>query len=406
VKFEWFIARRYLTARHKGSIVSLNTFFSIGGIVVGVAALIFVMSMMNGFESELRTRILGVTSHITVFNRFAESITDYDEAMELLAKFDGVTAAAPFVYYKAAVASEESGDGIQVRGIDPELENKVNGLKSRIVSGAYDLSPNEKGEGGMLVGLTLATRLDVMPGDYLVLFSLRGERLRAGAQPRVKKFVVTGLFETGLHEYDASLAYISIPNAQDLFKIVGVTGIHLATNDIYSADKIADQINNDYPGLFEAVDWKRLHKTLFNWMELEKIGMFIALSLIIAVAAFNIISTLVMVVMEKRKEIGILKTMGSIPGSISRIFMSFGIVVGVIGCLIGWGLGYLLCWLQLRFDIISLPPDIYLIDSLPIDMRWTDFAIVGIAVILVCFLATLYPAHRASRLSVIQVLRD
>ncbi len=393
-------------SRRSGSFISLNSFFSIGGVVVGVAALIFVMSMMNGFETELRTRILGVTSHITVFPRFAESITDPDAAMADLRKVDGVVAAAPFIYYKAAVASDESGDGIVVRGVDPAPENAVTGLGNTIIVGDFDLSPNDEGIGGILIGKSLASSLGVLLGDPLVLFSLRGEKLRAGAQPKVKKFEVRGIFETGMYEYDASMAYISIPDAASLFKIDGVSGIHLKTNDFFNADKIADRINTMYADRFDAVDWKQMHKNLFSWMELEKIGMFIALSLIIAVAAFNIISTLVMIVMEKRQEIGILKTMGSIPAAVSRIFMGIGLAVGIAGCVLGWGLGYILCWLQLRFNIVHLPPEIYFISSLPIDMRPFDFLVVGLAAVFLCFLATIYPARRAAKLSVVEVLRQ
>jgi lipoprotein-releasing system permease protein len=406
LRYEWFIARRYLMSRRSGSFISLNSFFSIGGVVVGVAALIFVMSMMNGFETELRTRILGVTSHITVFPRFAESITDPDAAMADLSKFNGVVAAAPFIYYKAAVASDESGDGIVVRGVNPDMENAVTGLGNTIIVGNFDLSPNDEGIGGIVIGKNLASTLGVLIGDPLVLFSLRGEKLRAGAQPKVKKFEVRGIFETGMYEYDASMAYISIPDAANLFKVDGVSGIHLKTNDFFNADKIADHINEMYADRFDAVDWKQMHKNLFSWMALEKIGMFIALSLIIAVAAFNIISTLVMIVMEKRQEIGILKTMGSVPAAVSRIFMGIGLAVGIVGCLLGWGLGYIVCWLQLRFNIVHLPPEIYFISSLPIDMRPFDFLVVGLAAVFLCFLATIYPARRAAKLSVVEVLRQ
>ena len=405
MKYEWFIARRYLISRRSGSIISLNNIFSIGGVVIGVAALILVMSMMNGFESEVRARLLGVTSHVTVFPRFDDVIIDADAAMDDLKQIENVEAAAPFIYYKAAVASDESGDGIVVRGVDAGLENEVTALEDKIVSGRYDLTDNERGEGGIIIGRTLAERLNVIPGEALVLFSLRGEKLRAGAQPRMKRFEIKGLFETGMYEYDASMAYISLPAAADLFKTGGVTGIHLKTANIFEADLVAEDINRRHAERYDAIEWQKMHRNFFSWMQLEKIGMFIALSLIIAVAAFNIISTLVMIVMEKRQEIGILKTMGSVPLSISRIFMYIGLVVGMAGCALGWALGFFLCWLQIRFDLVALPPEIYFISSLPIDMRLLDFAIVGFATILLCFLATLYPARQAAKLSVVEVLR-
>lgn len=405
MKYEWFIARRYLMSRRSGSIISVNNIFSIGGVVVGVAALILVMSMMNGFESEVRVRLLGVTSHITIFPRFENILTDPEAALAELKEVEAVVAAAPFIYYKAAVASDEAGDGIVVRGIDTEAENEVTGLKEKIVAGSYTLEANDKGEAGIIIGRTLANQLDVITGEALVLFSLRGEKLRAGAQPRMKRFEIRGIFETGMYEYDASMAYIDIDDAADLFKIDGVTGIHLKTEDIFAADIVAEDINQRFAEKYEAIEWQQMHRNFFSWMQLEKIGMFIALSLIIAVAAFNIISTLVMIVMEKRQEIGILKTMGSVPRSISKIFMYIGIVVGVVGCLVGCALGYSLCWLQIRFDVISLPPEIYFISSLPIDVRLFDFLVVGSAAILLCFLATLYPARQAARLWVVDVLR-
>ncbi len=405
MKYEWFIARRYLMSRRNRSFISLNSVFSIGGVVIGVAALIFVLSMMNGFETELRTRILGVTSHITVFPRFEDHITDPPAAMTELKAIDGVVAAAPFIYYKAAISSREAGDGIVVRGIDPALEDNVTGLSTKLLSGDFDFSAQDGGDEGIIIGITLAQRLDVMLGDPLVLYSLRGEELRAGVQPKVKKFAVSGIFETGMYEYDANMAYISLDAAADLFKTGGVTGIHLKTEDIFKADQIAAIINERFTDRYDAVDWKLMNRNLFSWVQLEKIGMFIALSLIIAVAAFNIISTLVMIVMEKRQEIGILKAMGSVPASISRIFIRIGLVVGIFGCVIGGILGFGLCWLQLKFNLISIPPDIYFINTLPIDMRMLDFVFIFVSAIVLCFLATLYPASRAAGLSVVEVLR-
>ena len=245
----------------------------------------------------------------------------------------------------------------------------------------------------------------MVPGDAVVLFSMRGDELKKHTQPRVKRFEVRALFEVGMYQYDDAMAYISIGDAADLFKTHGVTGIHLRTDDFYRADEIAADINRRMADKYDAVDWKLMNKNFFSWMQLEKMMMFIALSLIIAVAAFNIISTLVMIVMEKRQEIGILKTMGSVPKSIARIFMSIGVTVGIIGCISGWIIGYLVCWLQIKFNIISLPPDIYFFDSLPVEIRWPDFLWVGLAAVVLCFLATIYPARRAVSLAVVEVLR-
>ncbi|KPL03685.1 MAG: hypothetical protein AMJ73_05725 [candidate division Zixibacteria bacterium SM1_73] len=407
MSYEFFIAKRYLKSRRKTKFVSVITIISVGGVLIGVAALNFVLSMMNGFEKEVRSRIVGTTAHVSVFASYAEGIEDYQELLPEIKKNKHVMEVAPFIYYKAAIASKEGSDGIVVRGIDPEKEKLVTDIERNVKVGNLDLEAEEEEFPGILLGATLADRLGVELEEKVVLFSLKEGSLTTGwSAPKASKLKVKGIFETGMYEYDASLAYISLATAQKLFNLDDkVTGLHVKLDDLYKAEKVAKELELKLGYHYYAMDWMHMHKNLFSWMALEKYAMFIVLSLIVAVAAFNIISTLIMVVIEKRKEIGILKSMGATNTSIMKIFMFEGLVVGIIGTLLGSGLGYLLCWIQRTFNLISLPAEIYFISSLPVDMRVLDFAIVATAAIALTFLATIYPAKRASQLTPVEAIR-
>jgi lipoprotein-releasing system permease protein len=407
MSYEFFIAKRYLKSRRKTKFVSVITIISIGGVLIGVAALNFVLSMMNGFEKEVRSRIIGTTAHVSVFASYAEGIEDYQELLPKIKETKHVVEIAPFIYYKAAIASKEGSDGIVVRGIDPEKEKLVTDIERNVKLGSLNLEKEEDEFPGILLGATLADRLGVKLGENVVLFSLKEGSLSTGwSTPKASKLKVTGIFETGMYEYDASLAYVSLSTAQKLFNLDHkVTGLQIKLDDLYKAEKVAKELELKLGYHYYALDWMHMHKNLFSWMALEKYAMFIVLSLIVAVAAFNIISTLIMVVIEKRKEIGILKSMGATNTSIMKIFMFEGLVVGIVGTVLGSGLGYVLCWVQKTFNLISLPAEIYFINSLPVDMRVLDFTIVALSAIVLTFLATIYPAKRASQLTPVEAIR-
>jgi lipoprotein-releasing system permease protein len=407
MSYEFFIAKRYLKSRRKTKFVSVITIISIGGVLIGVAALNFVLSMMNGFEKEVRSRIIGTTAHVSVFASYADGIENYEELLPRIKETKHVVEVAPFIYYKAAIASKEGSDGIVVRGIDPEKEKLVTDIANNVKLGSLDLEKEEDGLPGILLGTTLADRLDVKLGDNVVLFSLKEGSLTTGwSTPKASKLKVTGIFETGMYEYDASLAYVSLSTAQKLFNLDHkVTGLQIKLDDLYKAEQVAKELELKLGYHYYTMDWMHMHKNLFSWMALEKYAMFIVLSLIVAVAAFNIISTLIMVVIEKRKEIGILKSMGATNVSIMKIFMFEGLVVGIVGTILGSGLGFILCWIQKTFNLISLPPEIYFINSLPVDMRVSDFTIVALSAIVLTFLATIYPARRASQLTPVEAIR-
>jgi lipoprotein-releasing system permease protein len=413
MSYELFIARRYLRSKRKVKFISVITLFSVGGVFVGVAALIIVLAVMNGFESEVRTRIVGTTADINVLSFQDDGMERYQEILPVIEQVDHVVAAAPFVYYKAAIRSKYRSDGILVRGIDPRLEGGVTNLEQNIIGGSLDFDPpaasgeTQKELPGIVLGTTLAELLGATLDQRVTLLSLRDTGDAASWMvPRAAQFRVVGIFETGMYEYDSALAYISIPAAQKLFELGDrITGIQVKTDDLYQAGSVAQAIGQALGYPFYTVDWMHMHKNLFSWMTLEKWGMFIVLSLIVIVATFNIISTLIMVVMEKTKDIGILKSMGASSGSILRIFMFEGLLVGLVGTLLGCLGGYLICWAQETFRIFSLPAEIYFINTLPIEMKVLDFVKVAAAAMGLCFLATVYPARKAARLVPVDAIR-
>ncbi|TET97298.1 MAG: ABC transporter permease [Candidatus Zixiibacteriota bacterium] len=406
--YESFIARRYL--RSGQFFTSVSTWITVLGVALGVAVVCFVMSMHNGFESEIRSRLLGTTSHISIFPLNGSFIENYSELTAKLEAIEGVVAASPFIYYKAAVSSASAGDGIIVRGIDLESEKNTSNIARDLKVGDYSFEPivvDDDTIPGMLMGSDLAERLGVFLGQSVVLYSLRGEDLHKRSRPRVAKFYISGIFETGMYEFDAQLAYISLTSAQKLFKTGdAVTTVHLKLDDVYEAADIAPLIDSILGYRYDVVPWNVLHQNLFTWISIEKKILFLGFILIVIVAAFSIISTLVMLTMEKRSEIGILKTIGSTPASIRKIFIYKGLTIAILGGLLGWAVALAFAYLQNRYEIISLPADIYFISYLPIETHVVDFLLAGVVTFVVCFLAALYPAHQAARMSVIDVLRQ
>jgi lipoprotein-releasing system permease protein len=415
MSYELFIARRYLRSKRKVKFISVITLFSVGGVFVGVAALIIVLAVMNGFESEVRTRIVGTTAHVNVLSFRDEGMEDAEKIIPVIEEIEHVLAAAPFIYYKAAIRSQYRSDGLLVRGIDPSQESRVTDLEGNIVHGTLELEPSPAPDPGgdsptlpgIVLGSSMAEALGATLDQRVTLLSLRDTQDRgAWMVPKAARFRVVGIFETGMYEYDSALAYISIPAAQKLFEMGDrVTGVQVKTDDLYRAGDVAKVIGERLGYPFYTIDWMHMNKNLFSWMTLEKWGMFVILSLIVIVATFNIVSTLIMVVMEKTRDIGILKSMGAASGSIMRIFMFEGLLVGLAGTLMGCLGGYLICWAQETFRFFSLPAEIYFINTLPVEMRILDFVKVAAAAMTLCFLATVYPARKASKLVPVDAIR-
>lgn len=401
--YEFFIALRYLAAKRRGRSVSLSTFVSMGGVVLGVAALIGTLGVMTGFQEDIRDKILGTNSHIVVMDGTRDTIKDYTGIAAKIAASPHVTATTPFIYSQVLMTSERNVHGVVLRGIDPATEGKVTEIERNIKEGRIkDLS--KPSYNGVIIGKELARKLSVQMGDQLNLVSPVGTPGPLGIVPKIRKFEVAGIFDSGMYEYDSSLAYISISSAQEFLNLGDVvTGIEVRVDDIFIADKVAEKLEGELGFPFWARDWMKMNRNLFSALKLEKIIMFIILVLIILVASFNIVSTLTMIVTEKGREIAILKAMGTKRAGVMRIFMIDGIIIGLVGTAIGIPLGFAGGYALENF--YTFPGDIYYISHIPVKIKLFDIFSVGLSAMLISFLATIYPSWRAAKLDPAEALR-
>lgn len=409
MSFESFIARKYFRAKRRTGFISIITYVSIAGVTIGVTALILVLSVMNGFEEEVRSKLIDADAHIRLRKYFSETITETDKLLEVVRQNPHVIGAAPTIYEESMIKSSSTQNPTIVKAIDLSSMDRVLDIKSKIIHGTLDFSQKEV-QGhvlpGIILGRYLADRLLALNTDDIVtLFTLPKEG-GIFSQPRVMQFYVAGIVELGYYEYDRMFSFISLESAQKLYNIPGgISWIEIKIDDYEAADQVAKQIEDKLGYPFVTQTWFELNKNLFSWMKIEKWTMFFVLSLIIMVAAFNIISSLIMIVMEKTKEIGILKSMGATSKSIMKIFMYEGIIVGMIGAGLGSLLGYIIGYIQMTYKVISLPADVYIIDALPMQLHLLDFVLVSGVGLLLCFLASVYPAYKASRLFPVEAIR-
>jgi len=403
LSFEFFIGRRYLETKHKPSFLFLITILSIVGVAVGVMALIIVIAVMTGFESDLKKRILGVEAHAVLMHH-GDDFDDYRNVIEEVKKTDGVVSASPFVYSQVMLKSPSNASGAVLRGIDFESSDDIiKKIDGDINSKAEDSRSHIP---GIILGKNLAGSLGVGKNDILYLILTKGRISPSGHVPAMKRVVVTGIFESGMYDYDSSIAYMELKEAQKILSIGDIiTGVAIKVKDIYKASEITKKIVLKLGFPFWATDWIHRNKNLFSALKLEKTVMFIILILIVLVAAFNIASTLIMMVMEKTKDIAILKAMGSTDKSIKKIFVLKGMMIGGIGTLIGVCSGVSLCLLLTRYKFIELPKEVYHIDTLPVQLEFFDVFLIALASMVICLLATLYPARKASKLNPVEAIR-
>lgn len=407
--YELFIALRYLKAKKRHKAISLNTFISIGGVSLGVATLIATLAVMTGFSEDLRNKILGTNAHIIVQGVTRAGISDYKGVVTNIQKISNVISAAPFIHNEVMLTSSFGTTGTVIRGIDPLLEGKVTDIARTVKIGDIkSLQSGFKIEGtmypGLILGSELARHLAVTIGDTINVVSPTGEIGPLGMIPKFKRFAVTGIFDSGMYEYDSKLAYISIPDAQKFFNTGDVvSAVAVRIDDIFNAKEIARNIESNLGPSFFARDWMEMNRNLFSALLLEKIVMFIILILIVLVAAFNIIGTLTMIVIEKSREIAILKTMGATKRSIMSIFIIQGVLIGIAGTIIGTPLGYGISVLIQNF--FSLPADVYYIAHIPVRINMYDIMLVGFSAIGISLLATLYPSWQAAKLDPVEALR-
>jgi lipoprotein-releasing system permease protein len=416
MRYELFIGLRYLRAKRKEAFVSLITLFSILGVFFGVTTLNVVLAVMTGLEEDLRDRILGFNPHIVVLSHTG-SVADYPAVVERLRTVPGIVRAEPFVYGQAMLSTPDGVAGVLVRGVRADDDGAVD-LRRHLKEGdlaalarLHIVTANDGRGGsvelpGMIVGKELAQQLQVEIGDPVSVISPFGSPSVVGFVPRVRRFVVVGWFVSGMSEYDSSLAYVDLHEAQRFFGLKNtVTGVELRTGDLYRAREIAGDIARllDFP--YRVRDWMEMNHSLFAALKLEKTVYFLVLLLIVLVAAFNIVATLIMVVMEKRKDIAILKSMGAPRTAIARVFVFKGVIIGTVGTALGDLCGFAACWALAKYQFIDLPIDVFYTDKLPVKMYPEYFALVTGASLLMCLLATVYPARQAARLAPVDVLR-
>ena len=406
--YEWFISRRYLRAKHKQGFISLISLISVAGITVGVIALMVVLAVYSGFTDGLRDQILGVNSHIIV-QRYGGAIDDYELVRDRILTVKDVTGATPYLYAQTLVSSSGGGNGVVLRGIDPATAENVVSLSKQMVSGSiHDLdAANGDRIPSIILGKVLAGELRVAKGGKVRLISPSGPLTPMGVIPKIKTCQVSGIFETGMYEYDATLAYMSIADVQNFLGEGDIAhGIEVTVKyeQLDRADEVGSSILEKLGPGFIAKDWMSMNRNLFAAFKLEKIGMFICLTLIILVAALNIISALIMVVMEKGRDIAILKSMGATSWSIMKIFFLQGLVIALTGTTLGVLGGLGLCELLSRYQFIELPSNVYPMTTLPIKVLPMDVAIIAVASIVITLLATLYPSWKASKVEPAEVL--
>jgi lipoprotein-releasing system permease protein len=423
MSYEFFISLRYLRAKRKQVFVSIITFISMAGILLGVAALIIVLAVMNGFEKELRDKILGINAHI-ILMEYTGPMKNYERVKSDISAIPGVVASTPFIYTQAMLKNGDSVSGIVLRGLSPADARDVIDLGRMMEGRLENLSVQGRAQmtmpkpladvPGIVLGKELARHVGAFLYDTVHIVSPQGIATPMGMVPRMKKFVVVGIFESGFYEYDSTLAYISLGDSQEFLGLGDqVTGLEIKVDNIYNAREIAGAIEQKLGYPFWARDWMKMNRNLFAALRLEKRVMFIIVGLIVLVAGFNIICTLIMVVMEKTKDIAILKSMGATSKSIMKIFMLQGVIIGGIGTLLGavtgllvsWNIGPISRFIEYLFGFKILPGDVYYLSELPALVNYEDVVIILAGSVIISLLATLYPSRNASKLDPAEAIR-
>jgi lipoprotein-releasing system permease protein len=419
MSWELLVGLRYLRTRRRVMFLSLISLISLLGVTIGVATLDIVLAVMTGLEVDLRDKILGMNPHVVVVS-YSGPVPGDPMLVERVRGVSGVAAADRFVYGQAMLTVGRAASGVVVRGIDPASAGRIVDVERHLESGSLDglaathpvtLAPEEGGGRvelpGLLVGAELARTLGVAVGDVVNLISPLGTPGPAGLVPRIKRFVIAGVFNSGMFDYDTTLAYAALPDAQRFFEMKdAVTGIEVRVRDVYEARSVARRIEAALGGFpYRARDWMEVNRNLFAALKLEKVVYGIVLCLIVVVAAFNILATLTMVVKEKRRDIAVLKSMGASGPSIGRIFILSGAVIGIAGTVLGNLLGLLGCWVLSRYQFIELPKDVFLVTTLPVRIDPVNFIIVATVSIVICVIAAVSPALRAASLVPVEVIR-
>lgn len=404
MSYEIFVARRYLTAKRKQAFISVITFISILGITIGVMALVIAIALITGFQGDVQDKILGSTSHILIRDYSEEGMRDYKQVISQVKGVEEVVNASPIVLDGVYIIGALKSQGAMLRGLDFEIEKVTSPWLQDLSMG--NLPDPEAKRDGILLGRDLSFSIGATVGDKLTVLTSSPRLSPLGPLPKMRQFIVTGIFHTGLYDFDSATALVSVEAAQRAFDLEDTVNlIQVRIENIHRAPKIADKIKEFIPPQAYAITWMELNKALFSALKLEKQLMFLTITLIVLVAALNIIATLILMVMEKTRDIGILKAMGSTSRSIRKIFFFQGAMIGVIGTAVGTALGLLWCWLANTFELIKVPQEIYVIAFVPFRIKPLDLVMIIGITLLISFLSTLFPSHRASKVDPVEALK-
>jgi len=407
VSFEFFVARRYLFSHRKQAFIYVISLMSIIGVALGVAALVVVLGVYNGLTTDMRDKILGANAHGIVLSYIPDAFGKNPGLRDEILRTPGVTGATPFIYTEVMLSSGDGVKGLMLRGVDPRTAPGVLSMLKAIKKGSINGLETGDGTPGIIIGEELAKHIGLGMGSRVNLLSPSGEKTTAGFQPRIRPFEVAGIFKTGMYEYDSSLAFVTLDAARELLGLDPgfLSGIEITVDDVYRADEITKELTDNIGNPFYARSWMDMNANLFAALKLEKIGMFILLIMVVLIGSFSIVATLVMLVMEKTRDIAVMMSMGATRKMIRRIFMYQGTIIGFVGTMLGYALGLTVGCLLKRYQFIKLPENVYTLDHLPIIITVPDVLIIGGAAMLLCFLSTLYPARQASRLKPADALR-
>lgn len=407
MSFEFFVARRYLFSHRKQAFIYVISLMSIIGVALGVAALVVVLGVYNGLTTDMRDKILGANAHGIVLSYIPDAFGKNPGLRDEILRTPGVTGATPFIYTEVMLSSGDGVKGLMLRGVDPRTAPGVLSMLKAIKKGSINGLETGDGTPGIIIGEELAKHIGLGMGSRVNLLSPSGEKTTAGFQPRIRPFEVAGIFKTGMYEYDSSLAFVTLDAARELLGLDPgfLSGIEITVDDVYRADEITKELTDNIGNPFYARSWMDMNANLFAALKLEKIGMFILLIMVVLIGSFSIVDTLVMLVMEKTRDIAVMMSMGATRKMIRRIFMYQGTIIGFVGTMLGYALGLTVGYLLKRYQFIKLPENVYTLDHLPIIITVPDVLIIGGAAMLLCFLSTLYPARQASRLKPADALR-
>ena len=409
---DWYVARRYMASRHRGRLFSFITWIALGGVTIGVGALVVVIGVMSGMQEDLLGKILESSPHVLVQQQGSSlRMDDWEAVSDRVRQIEGVQAVAPWVLTTVTALRGRYSQSADMYGMAIDLEGPaVTDMEARIQEGVHDLGPTESGLPPVLMGSRLAARMQVFNGDTLTLIAFENLTVDVMGMPSpsMRQYEVTGTFTTGMYDYDIKNIYVPIEAAQEQLGILDrdqVSGLGVRVDDPDRALSVSDLIQGSLGNDFYAVSWSTTNRALFSALELEKLAMYLILTLIVVVAAFNIVSTLVMVVVDRTREIGILKSMGMTDRMILRIFMLQGLSIGIIGTTLGTVLGLVLSWVLDTFEIITIPAEVYFVEKLPVSIHATDVGMIVSVSLLIAFLATIYPAMKASQLEPVRAIR-